>query len=81
VASLSLVVADNMTRQGSREGIEDITVSWWVPTGLVRLGFLGDGQQRLLVDSGVSRLVEGEDVDVVVLVFLDDTGSVVIGVE
>lgn len=52
-----------------------------VPASLVRVGFPGNGQQRLLVDTGVSGLVEGEDVDVVVLVLLDDTGSVLIGVE
>jgi len=39
------------------------------------------GQQALLINTGVSRLVESENVDVVVLVFLDDSGSVFIGVE
>ena len=42
---------------------------------------MGNGEKRLLVNSGVSRLVESQDVDVVVLVFLDDSSSVVIGVE
>ncbi|KAI6770229.1 hypothetical protein HG530_004858 [Fusarium avenaceum] len=42
---------------------------------------LGDGQERVLVDSGVSGLVEGKDVDVVALVLLDDGSSVVICVE
>jgi len=42
---------------------------------------LGNGEKRLLVNSGVSRLVESQDVDVVVLVFLDNSGSVIIGVE
>jgi hypothetical protein len=42
---------------------------------------LGNGEERLLVNSGVSRLVESQDVDVVVLVFLDNSSSVIIGVE
>jgi len=42
---------------------------------------LGNGEERLLVNSGVSRLVESQNVDVVVLVFLDNSSSVIIGVE
>jgi hypothetical protein len=42
---------------------------------------LRNGKERLLVNSGISRLVESQDVDVVVLVFLDNSGSVIIGVE
>jgi hypothetical protein len=56
-------------------------VSWGVPSCLVGIGRLGNGKEGLLVDSGVSRLVEGQDVDVVVLVFLDNSSSVIIGVE
>lgn len=56
-------------------------MSWGVPSCLVGIGRLGNGEKRLLVNSGVSRLVESQDVDVVVLVFLDNSGSVIIGVE
>lgn len=42
---------------------------------------MGNGEKRLLVNSGVSRLVESQDVDVVVLVFLDDSSGIVVGVE
>jgi hypothetical protein len=42
---------------------------------------LGNGEERLLVNSGVPRLVESQDVDVVVLIFLDNSSSVIIGVE
>jgi len=63
------------------QGIEDVTVSRWVPVGLVTFGLLRTWEKRLFVNSWVSRLVEGEDVDVVVLVFLDDSGSVLVGVE
>ena len=56
-------------------------MSWWVPSSLVGILGFWDGEKRLLVDSGVSRLVKGEDVDVVVLVLLDDSGSVLVGVE
>jgi hypothetical protein len=65
----------------SLESVKDISVSWRVPSCLVGISLLRDGEQRLLVDSGVSRLVEGEDVDVVVLVLLDDSSRVVVGVE
>jgi hypothetical protein len=56
-------------------------VSWGVPSCLVGIGRLGNGEERLLVNSGVSRLVESQNVDVVVLVFLDNSSSVIIGVE
>jgi hypothetical protein len=56
-------------------------VSWRVPSCLVGIGRLGNGEKRLLVNSGVSRLVKSQDVDVVVLVFLDNSSSVIIGVE
>jgi hypothetical protein len=65
----------------SLESVKDISVSWGVPSGLVGISLLRNGEQRLLVDSGVSRLVEGEDVDVVVLVLLNDSSRVVVGVE
>jgi hypothetical protein len=56
-------------------------VSWGVPSCLVGIGRLGNGEKRLLVNSGVSRLVKSQNVDVVVLVFLDNSSSVIIGVE
>ena len=67
------------TRVG--QGIKDVTVSWGVPVGLVARGRSGAGEERLLVDTGVPRLLEGKDVDVVVLVLLDNTSSVLVGVE
>lgn len=63
------------------EGVKDVTVSGRVPVRLVRVGVLGDGEERLLVDTGVAGLVEGEDGDVVVLVLLDDALGVLVGVE
>lgn len=61
--------------------LENVTVSGRVPLVDGGVEALGDRQQRVLVDSGVSGLVEGTDVDVVALVLLDDGGSVVVGVE
>lgn len=63
------------------QGVEDVSVAWRVPVGLLALGRGGAWEKRLLVDSRVSRLLEGEDVDVVVLVLLDDSRSVLVGVE
>ena len=56
-------------------------MSWGIPSCLVGIGRLGNGEKRLLVNSGVSRLVESQNVDVVVLVFLDNSSSVIVGVE
>ena len=66
---------------GSRQGVKNVTMSWWVPVGFVTCRFRGAWKQRLFVDPGVSRLVESENVDIVVLVFVDDPRCVVIGVE
>lgn len=63
------------------ERLENITVARGVPLGNGRVRVLGDWQKRVLVDSGVSRLVEGEDIDVVSLVLLDDGRGIVVGVE
>lgn len=48
------------------ERVKDVSVSGRVPLGLVVVGRSGDGKHRVLAESRVSRLVEGEDVDVVV---------------
>jgi len=63
------------------ERLENVTVARGVPLVDGRVVMLGDGEERVLVYSGVSRLVEGKDIDVVALVLLDDGGSVVICVE
>jgi hypothetical protein len=61
--------------------LENVTVAGGVPLVYGRVVVLGDGEERVLVHSGVSRLVEGKDIDVVALVLLDDGSSVVICVE
>lgn len=63
------------------EGIEDITVAGRVPLTLVASRGAWDGQVALAADTGVTRLVESEDLDVVVRVFLDDALGIVVGVE
>ena len=63
------------------ERLEDVTVSGRVPVGDLRVGVLGGGEERVLEDTGELGLVEGEDVDVVALVLLDDVGGVLVGVE
>lgn len=63
------------------DGVVQITVSRGVPVGLVARGAARGREVRLLADSRVSRLVEGEDLDVVVGVLLDDASRVVVGVE
>lgn len=61
--------------------LENVTVTGGVPLIDGRVVVLGDGKERVLVDSGVSRLVEGKDIDVVALVLLDDGSGVVVCVE
>ena len=65
----------------SRQSVENVSVSWRVPVGLFALGGSGTWEERLLVNTWVSRLLKGENVDVVVLVLLDDSRSVLVGVE
>lgn len=52
-----------------------------IPVGLVRGRLSSSREKRLLVHSGVSGLVESQDLEVVVRVLLDDSGGVVVGVE
>ena len=63
------------------EGLENVTMAGRVPLRDGGVEVLGDGEERVLVDSGVSGLVEGEDVDVVALILLDDGSGIVVGVE
>ena len=66
---------------GVVEGFVDVAVARWVPVGDLRVEGLGCGEKRVLKDTWVAGLVEGEDVDVVALVLLDDAGGVGVGVE
>jgi len=63
------------------QGFEDIAVSWRVPVRDGRLEGLRCGEEGVLQDSGVSGLVEGHDINVMTLVFLDDVLGVVVCVE
>lgn len=69
--------------EGARvvEGLKDVTVARRVPVLQGSVEALGSGQERVLDDPGVARLVEGDDVDVVTLVLLDDGLGVLVGVE
>lgn len=52
-----------------------------VPVLLVIVGRLGARQQRLLVDTRISRLVESRNAKLLVGVFFDDTEGVFVRVE
>ena len=69
--------------EGARvvERLEDVSVAGRVPVLQGGVEALGGRQQRILDDPGVARLVEGDDVDVVALVLLDDGLGVLVGVE
>jgi len=61
--------------------LENVTVAGRVPVMDLRVDRLGDGQERVLEDSGIPGLVECENVHIVALVLLDDGGSIIIRVE
>ena len=63
------------------QGIKDVPVPGRVPLRLVRRGGARDGEKGVLVNTRVAGLVEGEDLDVVVRVFLDDPLRVLVRVE
>ena len=63
------------------ERLKDVTVTGRVPVLQGSVEALGGGEQRVLDDTGVTGLVEGDDVDVVTLVLLDDGLGVLVGVE
>lgn len=67
--------------ENSRQSIKDVTMSGRVPVALITGRFLRARKQRFLVNTRVSRLIKSEDIDVVVLVFLNDPSCVFIGVE
>lgn len=52
-----------------------------VPFALVAVRSLRAWEKGLLIDTGVSRLIEGRDTQLLVGVLLDDTESVVVSVE
>jgi hypothetical protein len=66
---------------GVVQGLENVTVTRGVPVLEGRVEALGGGKERVLDDTGVAGLVEGDDVNVVALVLLNDGLGVLVGVE
>jgi len=63
------------------KGIVKITVTGGVPEPLVVVGAFWAREKGLLVDTGVARLVEGGDANLLIGVFFDDTEGIVMGIE
>lgn len=63
------------------ERLENITVARRVPLVDGGVEALRNGEERVLENTGVAGLVEGEDIDIVALVLLDDGSGIVVGVE
>ena len=78
---LNTAVDELVENAGVVERLEDVTVSRRVPVVERRVERLGHGKKRVFEDSGIARLVEGEDIDVMTLILLDNSGSVLIRVE
>jgi len=66
---------------GVVERLENVTVARGIPVLEGSIEALGGGKERVLNDTGVTGLVEGDDVDIVALVFLDDGLGILVGVE
>lgn len=66
---------------GVVKGLENVTVTGRVPVGDLGVEALGCRKQGILQHTGVTRLVECDDVNVVALVLLDDVLGVIVGVE
>lgn len=66
---------------GVADGVEDVTVARRIPLALLGCCTARNGEEGLLADTGVTGLVEGEDLDVVVGILLDDTLSLIVGIE
>ena len=64
-----------------KKGIVEITMAGGVPVALVIVGAFRAWKEGLLVDTGVTRLVERGNADLLVGVLLDDAESIVMGVE
>jgi hypothetical protein len=79
--NLNTALKKLVKNSGVVEGLENVTVTGRVPVGDLGVEALGCGEQGILEDTGVTRLVECDDIDVVSLVLLDDVLGVIIGVE
>ena len=63
------------------ERVVEVTMARGVPLGLVVRRGARKREESLLVDTGVARLVEGGNAELLVSVLLDDAKGVVMGVE
>lgn len=63
------------------QGIVDIAVTGRVPTIFGVVGVLGNGQGGVLFDTRETALLEGDNVDIAILVFTDDFHGFGFGVE
>lgn len=79
--NLNTALEELVEGAGVVERLEDVTVAGRVPVRDLRVGALGSGEEGVLEHTRVLGLVEGEDVNVVALVLLDDVCGVLVGVE
>ena len=63
------------------EGIVEITVTRRIPVLLVVICTFWTGKECLLEDTGIARLIECGDAELLVSVFLDDAEGVIVGIE
>jgi hypothetical protein len=79
--NLNTTLKKLVENSGVVKRLENVTVTRWVPVGDLRVEALGCGEQRILEDTGVTRLVECDDINVMSLVLLDDVLCVIVSVE
>jgi len=61
--------------------INETCEPWRIPKFLVRISTGGTRHQGLLIDTGIPALVEGDDAQLLIGVFLDDPKRVFVCVE
>lgn len=64
-----------------KQRIVQITVARRIPTLLVIAGCFWTGEQALLEDAGIPRLIEGGDPELLVCVLLDDSKRVLMRIK
>lgn len=63
------------------KGIIEISMAWGVPVGLVIISAFGAGKERFFIDTGIARLIEGRDAELLVSILFDDTKGILVSIE
>lgn len=77
-----LATADKLVKDTRvLQGLENVSVSGRIPVTDRGIVILWHREKRVLRNTGIPRLIEGEDINLVALVLLDDVLGILVGVE